>query len=251
MVGRYIDELQGTATDDDTANISANATNPILDDVNYPFAEFFRSLDPLDVSSYSASKLQNIISRIHEMTKVDILVHLSAYLLEIFPPPKDSYKPKPNVHIRLDGNKRQQRRREYATTQINFKKHQGRCIRSILEGPNNSTIPSRDIMEPYWRAVFENTCDDAPPITSRKMVLESIWTPITAEELACNRLKLSTSPGPDGITSRQLRAIPADILVRIINIILLCEQLPEYHRAARTVFLPKKLGATEPGEFRP
>ena len=62
---------------------------------------------------------------------------------------------------------------------------------------------------------------------------------------------LAVSPGPDGLTARQFRAIPLGIIVRIFNLILWCENLPKHLAISRTIFIPKKSQASLPGEFRP
>lgn len=71
------------------------------------------------------------------------------------------------------------------------------------------------------------------------------------EELRDHRPSLTSSPGPDGITARQLRAMPRCILAIVINLILWCRRLPEHLRKSATVFIPKKAESNEPGDFRP
>lgn len=61
----------------------------------------------------------------------------------------------------------------------------------------------------------------------------------------------TSAAGPDGVSARLFRSIPAPVLVRIYNIIMWCEALPEDFLRSRTVFVPKKKEAQEPGDYRP
>lgn len=62
---------------------------------------------------------------------------------------------------------------------------------------------------------------------------------------------LRSAPGPDGFTSRKLRSIPMVVLQVLINLLMLSRRVPTCWKGARTVFIPKKERATEPGDFRP
>ena len=82
-------------------------------------------------------------------------------------------------------------------------------------------------------------------------VQDSIASPIEAEEIRASRTSLAVSPGPDGLTACQIRAIPLGIIVQIFNLILWCENLPKHLAVSRTIFIPKKSLASLPREFRP
>ncbi|KAL9915921.1 uncharacterized protein ACN2A1_002390 [Glossina fuscipes fuscipes] len=153
---------------------------------------------------------------------------VSNYLRDILPPkppPNRTRRPTPDIPPH---NRRQLRRQQYAATQKNWSKHQGRCISTIFNGRNEAVIPPESIMVPFWKAHA-----------------------ISPEEVEKCRLSETTSPGLDGITSKQLRAVPADILARILSLILWCKRIPEYLQISKTIFIPKKNDAKEPSEFRP
>jgi len=134
-------------------------------------------------------------------------------------------------------SRRQLRRHEYALTQRNFYKHQSRCIKEILEEQNMSPLPPEEVMEPFWRAVMSKDCTSTLPNEDLHQALDLIWAPITIAEIHNCRLSASTSPGPDGITPRQLRAASNSILVRILNLILWCGRLPRQFEESRTIFI--------------
>lgn len=181
-----------------------------------------------------------------------VLIELSDYINNIFPPKclnnKQSAQNDPPKQI----SKRKQRRTDYAVTQKHWKKHQGRCISEIIDGKNSSRVSDQNVMEPYWRQIFEKSSHTAPTVQVHTFEeLSEVWLPITIEESQKFKLKTFTAPGPDGITSRELRAVPRPILMRILNLIMFCECLPINQRGASTVFLPKKTASIELGDFRP
>ena len=67
-------------------------------------------------------------------------------------------------------------------------------------------------------------------------------------------LDLSIDLGPDGFMPRQMRAVSENALVRVLNLMIWCEKLPnhlmEARIEARTIFINKKTRYYWPGEFR-
>lgn len=112
-------------------------------------------------------------------------------------------------------------------------------------------MPNKETMVSFWRAVMTDASDVTPAVGVRLPTIEALWDTICGEEVKKAFPETSTSPGPDGITSRQLRAVPLDILTRIFNIVLICGRLPERLFKSRTTLIPKKDNAVEPGNFRP
>ncbi|KMQ88341.1 reverse transcriptase [Lasius niger] len=92
--------------------------------------------------------------------------------------------------------------------------------------------------------------NEAPP-SRRTRTIDDIWRPIMEQDLKWGRVPRPSAAGPDGVTPRLFRAVPTEILLRIYNIIMWCERLPEDLLKSRTIFLPKKTDAVEPGDFRP
>ena len=106
-------------------------------------------------------------------------------------------------------------------------------------------------MEAYWTNVFTQPATNTKPQCVQRPSFEDVWKPITPEDIRAARPFLAVSPGLDGLTARQLRAIPPGVLTRICNLILWCGKLPEHLAISRTIFIPKKPGAKLPGDFRP
>ena len=106
-------------------------------------------------------------------------------------------------------------------------------------------------MEAYWTNVFTQPARNTKPHCFRRPPIEDVWQPITSENIRAARPFLAVSPDPDGLTARQLRAIPPGVLTRMCNLILWCGKLPEHLAVSRTIFIPKKRGVKLPGDFRP
>lgn len=223
--------------------ITSNADNDIL--------QYIQALPPPRREGYGSQRLLSIIENAHNMGKATTAERLAAYLLDIFP--QREFLPR-NRRIATDvpRTRRKARRREYAVTQKNWNKHQNRCIRSILDGPSDGIMPARERLEPYWRQIMEE-CSSVtpPPMIIPQSSLNSIWSPIREEEIEKAKPTLRTSPGPDGISAREIRAIPIEILVRIFNLILWTGRIPEHLRTAKTIFIPKTSGVLEPENVRP
>lgn len=217
------------------------------------FIDYLLAQTPLNTGAYRARELQELVENAKTIGKVNTRIRLACYLSNIFPCNKQSQacrkqpkKPKKPL------SKRKARRKEYAMVQRLWTKHQGRCIEHVLRDTDNSEMPSQSVMEPYWRNIMERqaSCtlayEESLPVQQ-----DGIWAPISCNDVRRSGPRLKTSPGPDGVSARELRAVPDAILMRVFNLILWCGELPEHLLACRTVFIPKSSNAREPGEFRP
>ena len=211
-----------------------------------------RSLRALNSDDYQRARLDTIVNvALNSEDKEATFQSFSLYLHDIL-----SSTPSNNTSPRRQPStpptsRRKARRREYATVQRHWKQNRARCIATILEGIDDAQQPSRDIMEAYWANVFTQPATNTKPDCVRRPPIEDVWEPITPENIRAARPFLAVSPGSDGLTARQLRAIPPGVLTRICNLILWCGKLPEHLAVSRTIFIPKKLGAKLPGDFRP
>ena len=150
------------------------------------------------------------------------------------------------------GNRRKQRRQEYGSVQKNWYKHQSRCIKTILAGPDESMMPNQNVMEPYWRSIMEKNVLVTPNCDENLIQnLSGFWTPISREEIESSRPSVSTAPGPDNITGRKLKAVPVDVLERLLNLMMWGECLSTRLSESKTIFIPKNCNSSEPGDFRP
>ena len=95
-----------------------------------------------------------------------------------------------------------------------------RYIKNILGDVEDAKQPPRAAMEPYCTTVFTQLAIVTMPEYIQHPVQDSIASSIKAEEIRAARPSLAVSPGPDGLTVRQFRAIPLRIIVRIFNLIL-------------------------------
>lgn len=224
---------------------------PANDDPTDPFIEFALSINLEGIHGFKVDDLISILHNALNRGKAATLQELALYLYSVFPPSQPG-APRLRTAPVAPLSRRKQRRKDYAVVQQNWRKHQARCAKSILDGPVEADLPPREVMEPYWRQVMEsqNLSEPRQDDTLRQD-LQDIWVPVTLEDLADHRPELSSSPGPDGVTSRQIRALPNQILLIVFNIILWARHLPLSLRESRTSFIPKKSGASEPQDFRP
>ena len=87
--------------------------------------------------------------------------------------------------------------------------------------------------------------------TSRP-TLDCLWDPITPGKIRAARLDLSIALELSVLgQGSYVRAVPVNVLVRILNSIIWCERLPNHLMDARTIFILKKFDAVEPADFRP
>ncbi|GBN58383.1 Retrovirus-related Pol polyprotein from type-2 retrotransposable element R2DM [Araneus ventricosus] len=77
-----------------------------------------------------------------------------------------------------------------------------------------------------------------------------LTSPISTDEIGKCFPRNGSSPGPDLSSVGELRRISKFELAKIYNIFL-CRRIPDRFCRARTVFLPKKRDASDPGDFRP
>ena len=213
---------------------------------------FLTSLEDIDSLGYNAQELNSIIHSVREGDKDFVLHRLSGYLDGIFPPNPRARRRAATRPSLANMNRRKRRRHEYATTQRNFYKHRTRCIKSIIENTGEYSQPPKAIMEPYGKNIFEKAELSEPPYENLSRQLRgSIWYPLDETCIRCTKPSLSTAPGIDGVTSRQIRAIPLPIMVKIFNLLMWCGRVPRRLRGAKTIFIPKKKDPQLPEDFRP
>lgn len=234
------------------ANVQAHSQLETPEPQEDSIQTFLLSLNDLDTEGYNAQELNSIVRSVIESDKDFVLHRLSGYLNGIFPPNPRARQRAVTRPPPVNMNRRKRRRHEYATTQRNFYKHCTRCIKSIIEDTGECSQPPKAIMEPYWKNIFEKTELSEPPYEDLSRQLRgNIWCPIDEACIRNTKPSLSTSPGADGITSRQIRAVPIPILVRIFNLMMWIGKVPRRLRVAKTIFIPKKKNPQLPEDFRP
>ena len=92
--------------------------------------------------------------------------------------------------------------------QAGYKKNRSRQIKSILSG---DTGESRDFAEEFWKSLLTRPAEPLPelkiPAASEKLTvaIESVWGPITFDEIKKSYPRNSSAAGPDKVTPRMLR----------------------------------------------
>lgn len=213
-------------------------------------SELFTQLKPLTGTSYHVDHLDRICSHISDWSESRISEELETYLLKIFPLVNTRKRASRSASEKFK-TRRQARRAEYAKTQRAWKRHPCNCLRSMLKGKSEATPPAKTDMVQFWRTTMTEGTQESPECEASQPVIKEIWDPVVPSEVVKSFPELTTSPGPDGTTTRQLKAVPIDILTRIFNLFLLCGKLPGHLLKARTTLIPKKDGATRPGDYRP
>lgn len=200
---------------------------------------------PLSCTGYSSDHLNLICRNLKRWPTSRVLEELEVYLVHIFPPPTTTRVGKPSEETVQSLTRRQARRAEYARTQRSWRRNPCRCLRAILKDKVATETPSEDIMVPYWSKVMTGRGTMSPGVDERRAQVADLWTPISRDEVKGAFPSANTAPGPDGLTARQLRSVPMDILWRIFNIFLVCGKI--HLLESRTTLIPKKNAARDPG----
>ncbi|CAL7932985.1 unnamed protein product, partial [Xylocopa violacea] len=215
--------------------------------------EQFAAMEPLKGTAFHAIRLGRVCDNITRWNLNRISDELEMYLLEVFPLTpkrgKQSLARTPQSTL----TRRRARRIEYAQTQRAWNKNPCNCLRKILKDKTSNSVPPKHVMVPFWQAVMTDGSDASPGINKHNKAQEinALWAPIEPSEIKEAYPELSSSPGPDGLSVRQLRAMPIPILVRIFNLFLLLGKIPKHLLESKTILIPKKDGASEPGDYRP
>lgn len=216
------------------------------------FLDFLQSLPAGPPTSPMHGQLQILANNAHEMGKEQISDHLNSLLTDYINANVKKHTGPRAPQIIAPTSKRKQRRMEYAMTQNNWRKHQGRCIKSILAGPDETRLPDKNIMSGFWRRVMTEHSLSTPGVDiERTQDLDGVWTPLTKAELLAKVPATSSSPGPDGISTAHLHQIGFDALMYLYNLILWTGIVPLPIRRAKTIFIPKTQTASRPEEYRP
>ncbi|CAK9796554.1 Retrovirus-related Pol polyprotein from type-2 retrotransposable element R2DM [Anthophora plagiata] len=211
-------------------------------------------LGPLETTEFKADHLDQICKNIKKWPVKRIFEELKIYLLSVFPPPPNEKVQNKNANSqnrKRKLTKRQERRAEYARMQRAWSKNPCDCLRTMLKDKKSASTPEKGIMLPYWQNVMSSSCDATPGAVEQREVNYALWRPVRPNEIEKAFPEVSTSPGPEGLTARQVRAMPLNILARIFNLFMVCGKTPEHLMESQTVLIPKKDEASEPGEFRP
>lgn len=185
--------------------------------------------------------------------KLESLFIRSSLVLDSLLPGKPNTKPLPAPNITHNIlSKKQIRASNYAKFQRWYRKNPKRCVDTILSPTDNATFPDPQNMRSFWENVMSKP---SGPSTSPEFPVSpdfiKIFDPITPDQVQKALPSLGAAPGPDGITSKELRGISTIFLSKFLNIFILCGKLPEKMLLSKTIFIPKSNVAKDPGDFRP
>lgn len=145
------------------------------------------------------------------------------------------------------------RRARYKLHQHLYKMGPKVLLQKLLEEDTTRTPVSLRDLHGVFDVIFSNP---APPpgniySSGRKISAEPSLFEWDEVEAAIRSLNQGSSPGPDGVRVRELKRVPTEILMHIINNFLTFQHIPDQLKISRSVFIPKK-GSPECAEdYRP
>ncbi|GBN38140.1 Retrovirus-related Pol polyprotein from type-2 retrotransposable element R2DM, partial [Araneus ventricosus] len=233
-----------------------------FDEVDSKIIDYIDLLFRSDRSSELSAELKDTWSDFRLRPCKDTLFIRTCLIFEVLLPDKSSMSKKPRKarcpSPREDLPRRVRRRIEFARAQRLFTKNPSRFSNSLLSPTNlaKDSNPFNSDFQTFWENVMSlprDACrnpqfDNSPIDMSTNSKLMS---PITTDEIGKSFPRNGSAPGPDLSSVGELRRISKFELAKIFNIFLLCRRIPDRFCRARTVFLPKKRDATDPGDFRP
>lgn len=177
--------------------------------------------------------------------------------LQRWPCERDSRCRKPKGPKGAPVSKRHVRRLVYKRFREKWKKCRSRVASEVLEGRTEGEIKPCDIdgFQEHWSETFKMSDSTSCDVTGMKVLNSEyeIWSAIKGDELsqALRDIDVQTSSGPDGIPAKELKQVPARVLLKLLNIFMAMGRVPDCLKRSRTVFIPKKPDSRRPNEFRP
>lgn len=269
LVQNYIDELsssqipeeapsEATFTDDSSSSPeslvvdepASNNTNEANEKFYKEVIEYLQALPPSDSNNCNTTRLNQIVESLGIWTRDRIFVEISLYLRENFVR-QSTERNKCGETPTRKRTKRQERKEQYAKVQKAWKKNRSRCIKDLLKSKRTDMAPPKERMIPFWETIMNSGGTSSPGVKPTERTYEELWSPITPREIKAAFPPNGTSPGPDGLSVRNLKKVPIGVWTKILNILMLVGKLPQHLLESRTTLIPKKDGAAEPGDFRP
>lgn len=245
---------EGSSSSEDENNSFQDTISEESED--HELRSYVANLDDFETKDYNYEMLHNLCRNIHRYDTDIISDIIATYIRETFPP-KNKIKRKNKIistNSMTNMSKRRKRKIIYAITQKLWKKDRSRCWKAIEAeqlGAANPVI-DRDIIEPYWKKLMTRNLNRSPNLTNKNCeTFDYLWKPIDMDEIVNCFPPRNTAPGPDGMNARILRSIPLQILIRILNIFMICGKVPEQLLKSKTILIPKNKSPKNPGEFRP
>ena len=256
MVKQFLAELEtSSSSQEDSDNYqSADEVRNSLTEPRSKLEEFLVNAEPLNIDEYNGRRVDTICEMVTWRPKDEVALELALYLKETFAHERRATQQN-RVRVTREPrplSRKVKRREEYARVQDLWKKDRCECARRILKDElTQQQGLTKEEMEPFWRTVFTTEKTSVLSIDAADDTMISLWDPVKPLEVKCAFPPLRTAKGPDGLTTRQVKCVPLKLLARIFSLIMWTEAAPEHLLRSRTVLIPKKKEASEPGEFRP
>ncbi|KAF8793395.1 Retrovirus-related Pol polyprotein type-2 like protein [Argiope bruennichi] len=159
----------------------------------------------------------------------------------------EAQKRKRNLRSAIHSNQLT-RRQECKRNQNLYGKNRGQCYNAIINGSLGSEFRvTQAFAQDFWVNTMTPGKCSLPALPARRtspspeVKVATLWGPIPYEEIQSENISQSA----------QLRKLPWEFLCKILNLFLWCRRVPASLLAARTVFIPKCVSPTSPGELRP
>lgn len=198
-------------------------------------------------------KLRNICESMDTLSSTDLRLRVAVFLKERFPK-KENRRPRQrqNRPPAIVTGRRKTRQIRYQETQKQWTRNPTKCIQGIIGDIKSSDrTPPKEIMIPFWTRVMTIQNDTSPGFDVPDTIGFDLMAPITSNEVIESYPPTSTSPGPDRVTSEDVRSMNNTDLTVLLNLLLLCDRPPNCLSESRTILIPKKENASEPGDYRP
>ena len=150
-------------------------------------------------------------------------------------------------------SRRTLRRRAYARIQSLWRRDRCRAASEVLDGaPKRGSHSLADITQ-FWSPMLSR--ESAPmgldPICPCCPEGDGLWFPVSVKEVEDVVVPLRSAAGPDGITPRVWRAVPAVVRALVFNVLMVLGRAPAELLVSRTIFIPKSECPASPEEYRP
>lgn len=198
---------------------------------------------------YEAPRLWEIVKR--QLEGQNVAMEVNNYIREVLQ--KDHRKQQRQHNPPKETSRRRDKKRLYAETQERFKKRQSECAREVLDGKVSADVADPKKLLAEWRSIMEAapTGTVTPDVVIEDSIRYDPFGVFTAQDIKAAMLPLSSAAGPDGLTPKELRQIPSVVLRVLLNTLQLLKRIPVCLRNARTVVIPKRVGAAQAADFRP
>lgn len=147
-------------------------------------------------------------------------------------------------------SRRKRRKVEHATLQRLYKKSRHAAYQQVFSKTStDASLTSLDVFG-FWshllsRQTFTDQPFGPPPADPEFQAF------ITPEEVDDSPLHRTTAEGPDGVSVSTMMKIPIRARAKLFTCWLLLGWAPSFLTDSRTIFLPKKDGASAPSDLRP